>query len=86
MHNASTAQEVTIITPSAANFEFRVRLSFPPLRDTVLTSLISVGVTRRPCHPALFRGTTRPRHLPRQMRILPASRQEAGAGPDQTAP
>jgi hypothetical protein len=24
MHNASTAQEVTIITPSAANFEFRV--------------------------------------------------------------
>lgn len=30
MHNASTAQEVTIITPSAANFEFRVRaLSLP---------------------------------------------------------
>ena len=26
MHNASTAQEVTIITPSAANFEFRVRV------------------------------------------------------------
>jgi hypothetical protein len=24
MHNASTAQEVTIITPTAKNFEFRV--------------------------------------------------------------
>lgn len=33
MHNASTAQEVTIITPSAANFEFRVRLSYPPLSE-----------------------------------------------------
>ena len=31
MHNASTAQEVTIITPSAANFEFRVSDRFPPL-------------------------------------------------------
>jgi hypothetical protein len=29
MHNASTAQEVTIITPSAANFEFRVRIIIP---------------------------------------------------------
>jgi len=86
MHNASTAQEVTIITPSAANFEFRVRLSFPPPRYALLTSLVSVGVTRRPCHPALFRGTTRLRRLRRQMRILLASRQEAGAGPAQMAP
>ncbi|KAF9013153.1 hypothetical protein BDQ17DRAFT_1342857 [Cyathus striatus] len=28
LHNASTAQEITVITPSAANFEFRVRPSF----------------------------------------------------------
>ena len=27
MHNASTAQEVTIITPTAKDFEFRVRTS-----------------------------------------------------------
>jgi hypothetical protein len=31
MHNASTAQEVTIITPSASNFEFRVSAHSPPL-------------------------------------------------------
>ena len=32
MHNASTAQEVTIITPSAANFEFRVSLRLHRIR------------------------------------------------------
>jgi len=28
LHNASTAQEITVISPSAANFEFRVRILF----------------------------------------------------------
>jgi hypothetical protein len=37
MHNASTAQEVTIITPSAANFEFRVRTILYPSEKFVLS-------------------------------------------------
>lgn len=41
MHNASTAQEVTVITPSAANFEFRVSgasaFSSCPLLDYLFT-------------------------------------------------
>jgi len=28
MHNASTAQEVQIISPTATNFQFRVRISY----------------------------------------------------------
>jgi hypothetical protein len=61
MHNASTAQEVTIITPSAANFEFRVRA--PPLSPFsgifVLICLVSAGVTLRLCHPAPFKAMIR---------------------------
>jgi hypothetical protein len=57
MHNASTAQEVTIITPSAANFEFRVREPLLPSlsRIVILISLVSAGVTHPQCHPAPFK-------------------------------
>jgi hypothetical protein len=79
MHNASTAQEVTIITPSAANFEFRVRAPpLPPLLGIfVLICLVSAGVTHLLCHPAPFKAMTRPGlHLKRirYQTILPASR------------
>jgi hypothetical protein len=61
MHNASTAQEVTIITPSAANFEFRVRVPpLPPFSGIfVLICLVSAGVTHRLCHPAPFKAMIR---------------------------
>jgi hypothetical protein len=62
MHNASTAQEVTIITPSAANFEFRVRalLLLPPFSGIfVLICLFSAGVTHHQCRPAPFKAMIR---------------------------
>ena len=79
MHNASTAQEVTIITPSAANFEFRVRAPvLPPYSGIfVLICLLSAGVTHRLCHPAPFKAMIR-RGLHqkriRQRTIPPANR------------
>ncbi|KIJ96833.1 hypothetical protein K443DRAFT_10330 [Laccaria amethystina LaAM-08-1] len=39
LHNASTAQEIEVITPSAMNFEFRVRVPLSPL-FLILTSLL----------------------------------------------
>ena len=42
MHNASTAQEVTIITPSAAHFEFRVRTILSPVK-IVLSGSLALG-------------------------------------------
>jgi hypothetical protein len=79
MHNASTAQEVTIITPSAANFEFRVRAPpLPPFSGiSVLICLVSAGVTHRPCHPAPFKAMIRRGLHQKQIRyqtIQPASR------------
>jgi hypothetical protein len=61
MHNASTAQEVTIITPSAANFEFRVRASsLPPFSVIlVLICLVSAGVIHPLCRPAPFKAMIR---------------------------
>ena len=79
MHNASTAQEVTIITPSAANFEFRVRAPVPPPfpRIFVLICLVSAGVTHRLCRPAPFKAMIRPglhQKRIRQQTIPPVSR------------
>ena len=80
MHNASTAQEVTIITPSAANFEFRVRapLLLPQFSEIfVLICLVSAGVTHRLCRPAPFKAMIRPglhQKRIRQQTIPPVSR------------
>ncbi|KAF9054888.1 hypothetical protein BJ165DRAFT_1337665, partial [Panaeolus papilionaceus] len=52
LHNASTAQEITVITPSAANFEFRRwadRSPMPP--SPVLPSLTLVMPPPRPYDP-----------------------------------
>jgi hypothetical protein len=85
--------------------QFRVssaRLFSVALGNIVLIGLVSAGVTRRPCHPAPFRGMTRQVHLQIRTRLLkipPASRRQvrrrhrlpvhalAGeAGPVQTVP
>ena len=70
MHNASTAQEVKIITPTAKDLEFRVRpalfsrCAFQPLK--IRPASDRDGTTRTPCRPAPYRpsvigGGTEPR-------------------------
>lgn len=57
MHNASTAQEIEIVTPFAKDFEFRVRLASHAECITRLTvCLSSVGTTLHPCRPVQYKG------------------------------
>ena len=58
LHNASTAQEITVITESASNFQFKVRKS--PLTRTYIDDYIrlffstSDGAIRPLCQKVLF--------------------------------
>jgi hypothetical protein len=56
MHNASTAQEIEVITPSAKDFEFRVRMaSHAECVTRDLLYLSSVGTTLHPCRSVQYK-------------------------------
>ena len=52
LHNASTAQEITVITPSARDLSFRVR-GLSEIESTITNDAFaySDGTTPRPCRP-----------------------------------